>query len=68
MKLFEPYAIKRAVFMFAVMFPILLVLEYTGKTSMTTTIVLAGVTAGVSVVLFPSPEFQKKNDKDKTDK
>ena len=68
MKLLEPYVIKRAVFMFCVMFPILLVLEYVGKSSTTTTMVLAGVTGGVSVVLFPSPEYQKKNDKEKTDK
>lgn len=46
--------------MVVVMFPILVVLEYTGNTSTVTTVLLAGITSGVSVVLFPDPEHLKK--------
>ena len=46
--------------MAVIMFPILVVLEYTGNTSTATTVILAGVTAGVSVVIFPDPEHLKK--------
>lgn len=72
MKLLEPYALKRAGFMFAVMVPTLLILEYTGHTSNTATVLLAGVTAGISVVLFPDPEHLKRLEEakknEKTDK
>lgn len=60
MKFFEPYVIKRAVFMFAIMFPVLLILEYTGHSSSAITGALAGILGGVSVVLFPNPEHLKK--------
>lgn len=60
MKPFQPYVIKRAAFMFGIMFPILLVLEFTGHTSNAITAALAGILGGVSVVLFPSPEHIKK--------
>ncbi|MBP5470332.1 MAG: hypothetical protein J6Z11_13935 [Candidatus Riflebacteria bacterium] len=60
MRLGKPYYIKRAIFMVVVMFPILVVLEYTGNTSTVTTVLLAGITSGVSVVLFPDPEHLKK--------
>lgn len=69
MKLFQPYMIKRAVFMFAIMFPTLLILEFTGHTSTVITAALAGILGGVSVVLFPSPEHIKKlNEMKKNDK
>ena len=60
MKFTEPYFIKRAIFMAVIMFPILVILEYTGNTSTGTTAVLAGLTAAVSVVIFPDPEHLKK--------
>lgn len=60
MKILELYTVKRAIFMFLVMFPILVILEYTGNTSTTITMILACVTAGVSVVLFPDPAHLKK--------
>lgn len=60
MKFLEPYVIKRAVFMFAIMFPVLLILEYTGNSSNAATAILAAVLGGLSVVLFPSPEYLKK--------
>lgn len=46
--------------MFVVMLPILLVLEYMGHSSTAITAMLAGITGGVSVVLFPSPEHIRK--------
>lgn len=49
--------------MFAIMFPILLVLEYTGNTSTAATATLAGILGGVSVILFPNPEHIKKLEK-----
>lgn len=69
MKFLEPYVLKRAGFMFAIMFPVLLILEYTGHTSTAATALLAGVTGGVSVILFPNPTTVKKLDeKFKNDK
>ena len=52
--------LKRAGFMFCTMFPILLILEYLGYTSMAITSVLACVTAGISVVIFPDPAHLKR--------
>lgn len=60
MKFLEAYVMKRALFMLAVMAPVLMILEFMGKSSVATTSLLAGVTAGVSVVLFPSPEHLEK--------
>ena len=60
--------IKRAVFMFLTMFPILLILEFTGNTSTAATAILAGITGGVSVVLFPDPEHIKKINQSKNEK
>jgi predicted membrane chloride channel (bestrophin family) len=45
--------IKRMVFMFCVMFPVLLYAEFTGNNSVILAGVTGGVTSGVSVVLFP---------------
>lgn len=60
MKFTEPYVIKRAVFMVVILFPILLILEFTGNTSTVISAVLAAIIAGVSVVIFPDPEHLKK--------
>ncbi len=68
MKFLEPYVLKRAGFMFAIMFPVLLILEYTGHTSTAITALLAGVTGGVSVILFPNPTTVKELEKLKNDK
>jgi len=57
------YMIRRMVFMFCVMFPVLMYAEYAGYNSVITAGIVAGVTSGVSVVLFPDPEHLKKLDK-----
>ena len=57
-------------FIFCVMFPVLLIAEYTGNNSAIFAGIVGGVSSGVSVVLFPSPEHLKKinneEDKDKS--
>jgi hypothetical protein len=58
--MFKPYVLKRAVFMLVILLPTLLILQFTGHTSNIITMVLAGVTAGVSVIIFPDPEHLKK--------
>jgi hypothetical protein len=50
------YMIKRMVFMFCVMFPVLLYAEYTGNNSVVLAGLAGGVSSGVSVVLFPNDE------------
>ncbi len=60
MGLFKPHVIKRAIFMFVILFPTLLLLEYTGNTSTGLTAVLAGIIGGVSVVIFPDPSKNKE--------
>ena len=54
------HVIKRAVFMLFILFPILLILEFTGNSSTGLTAVLAGIIGGISVVIFPDPERLKK--------
>ena len=66
--MFKNHMLKRAGFMFLIMFPILLILEYTGNSSTAITAVLAGVTAGVSVIIFPDPEHIKKINQSKNEK
>ncbi|MGM0599059.1 MAG: hypothetical protein ACQETH_04495 [Candidatus Rifleibacteriota bacterium] len=51
-----PYMIKRMVFMFCVMFPVLLYAEYIGRNSIVLAGLTGGVSSGVSVVLFPKPD------------
>jgi hypothetical protein len=53
--------IKRMVFMFCVMFPVLMYAEYIGANSVILAGLAGGVSSGVSVVLFPSDEQLKKN-------
>ena len=55
--------VKRAVFMFSIMFPILVVLEYTGNSSMVFTVTTAAILAGISTVVFPD-QPSAKNAKD----
>ena len=62
-----PHMIKRMIFMFCVMFPVLLYAEYTGSNTVLVAAVVAGVTSGVSVVLFPDPEHLKRISKDEND-
>ena len=63
-----PHMIKRMIFMFCVMFPVLLYAEYTGNNSVPVAAMTGGLTAGVSVVLFPDPEHLKSLKKDENDK
>ena len=65
--MFKGHVLKRAGFMFLTMFPILLYLEYTGNSSPAATAILAGVTGGISVVLFPDPEHIKKINQSKNE-
>ncbi len=60
-----PHMIKRMIFMFCVMFPVLLYAEYTGRNTVLVAAVVAGVSSGVSVVLFPDPEHLKRIGKNK---
>jgi reverse gyrase len=62
-----PHMIRRMIFMFCIMFPVLIYAEYIGRNSVMLAAVTAGLTSGVSVVLFPDPEHLKnlKNDKNK---
>lgn len=56
--------------MFVVMFPTLLIAEYTGNSSIIFAGIVGGVTSGVSVVLFPDPkrlESLNKKEKEKSD-
>ena len=53
--------VKRAVFMFSIMFPILIVLEYTGNSSMVFTVTTAAILAGTSMVVFPDKPSIKEN-------
>ena len=55
--------IKRAVFMFSIMFPILLVLEYTGNSSLTLTTITAVILSGISLVVYPDKPRQKETEK-----
>ncbi len=66
--MFKDHMLKRAGFMFLIMFPILLILEYTGNSSTAASAVLAAVTAGVSVIIFPDPEHIKKINQVKNEK
>ncbi len=59
-----PHMIKRMIFMFCIMFPVLLYAEYTGRNSVLVAAVTGGVASGVSVVLFPDPEHLKRLKKD----
>ncbi len=60
MKFTEPHVIKRAVFMVVILFPTLVILEFTGNSSTGLTAILAGIIAAISVVIFPDPEHLKK--------
>lgn len=55
-----PHMVKRMIFMFCVMFPVLVYAEYTGRNSILVAGLAGGVSSGVSVVLFPDPEHLKK--------
>lgn len=56
-----PFMIKRMVFIFCVMFPVMLYAEYTGNNSFILAGLSGGVSSGASVILFPSDEQRKKN-------
>ena len=55
--------VKRAVFMFATLIPIVVVLEYTGNNSTTATMLTGGILAGLSYITFPD-QPQSPNSKD----
>jgi reverse gyrase len=63
-----PHMIKRMIFMFCVMFPVLLYAEYTGRSSVLLAGLAGGVSSGASVILFPDPEHLKKLKSDDEDK
>ncbi len=50
----------RMIFIFSVMFPVLLIAEYMGNNTPLIAGVVGGVSSGVSVILFPSPEHLEK--------
>ncbi len=54
----EPFVKKRAIFTAAVMLPLLLLAQYLGYDSMMVTGTIAGVTGGLSVILYPDPNRQ----------
>ncbi len=60
-----PHMIRRMVFMFCVMFPVLLYAEYTGRNSVVVAAITGGLASGVSVVIFPDPEHLKSLKKGK---
>lgn len=62
MSFFEPFMIKRAVFMLCVMFPVLLYAEYTGNNSVMVAALTGGLSSGVSVILFPQNKSSDKKD------
>lgn len=53
---------KRAIFIFCVMFPVLLIAEYTGNNSVGLAAITAGVSSGISVILFPEEQGKKDDD------
>lgn len=53
---FEPFVKHRAIFTGLVMAPMLLVAQYFGYDNIFLTGLIAGVTGGVSVILFPDPK------------
>ena len=55
---------NRAIFIFCVMFPVLLIAEYLGNNHWVLAGIVGGITSGVSVVLFPDPEHIKKLNKE----
>lgn len=54
----EPFVKKRAIFTAAVMMPALLLAQYLGYDSVMVTGAIAGITGGLSVILFPDPHRQ----------
>jgi len=52
----KPYEKNRAMFIGGVMFPILMLAQYLGYESMWLSATVAGISSGVSVVLFPDPD------------
>ena len=56
----KPFAIKRAIFIFVVIFPVMLVVQYKGLDSTLWGGITAGICGGLSVVIFPDPEHLKK--------
>lgn len=59
--------VKRAIFMFCTMLPVLIYAEYTHKNSIALSVIAAAVTSGVSVVLFPDPAFLEKKKREKAE-
>ncbi len=54
----KPHEKKRGLFMIFTLGPILLITQFFGYESLVFTCVLAGIIGGVSVVLFPDPDFK----------
>jgi hypothetical protein len=54
----KPYEKKRALFIGATLFPFLLLVQYLGYESVWLTGLMAGVISGVSVIVFPNPDFK----------
>ncbi len=52
----KDYEWKRALFVGGVMFPVLIIAQYHGLDSMWLSAVTAGVSSGISVILFPNPD------------
>ena len=56
----KPHAIKRALFMLVIMFPILLFAEFKGYNLAVWGAISGGITSGLSCVIFPDPEHLKR--------
>ena len=56
LKNLKPHEKHRAYFMGGVMFPILMIAQFLGYESIWLSGAVAGITSGLSVVLFPDPD------------
>jgi len=54
----KPHEKKRAIFMGACLFPLLLLVQFLGYESIWLTGALAGIIGGASVIIFPDPDFK----------
>jgi hypothetical protein len=52
----KPFELKRMGMMFCVLLPSLTLIRYLGYESLVITLIIAGVTGGVSVIVFPDPD------------
>lgn len=58
------YMAKRSLFILVVMTPCLLVAQYLEYDSVASAALFAGITSGLSVILFPDPKFVERQRKE----